>query len=246
MILIAGDIHANFDLFFERVANLSTRPTAILQVGDLGGKSKEYPDFPTPTYFIQGNHENWDLLYGKGEGAEPLFSGVHSNSANIYVPRNLHHLPNGRSIDVEGLCVVGLGGNYSSKYYVKGRSEMKGDRRRHFNYSEVLMCDKDSIEMECEMDRTFSDRECPPFHGVDILLTHEAPSPYMNRGRNCGIGKINEAIRNAEPELHFFGHHHHDGDYEYEGVKSYGLGMGYNTGILLDPKTLELERISLE
>ena len=101
-----------------------------------------------------------------------------------------------------------------------------------------------SLDAFCEIQKLMlgADRE---FKGVDILLTHEAPSPYMNRGRNCGIGQINEVIRNSKPKLHFFGHHHYDGEYEYEGVKSYGLGMGFRTGILLDPETLETKRINL-
>ena len=238
MILLLGDIHAEYRLLFDRLKNLNPQPTAILQVGDMGGEDKTYPDFPIPTYFIQGNHENWDTLYGTGD--YPLMQKD--------TPKNLYHIANGEMITVEGLFVAGLGGNYSSKFLSMSRSDLPQGRRRHFTQHEVDDCMVDSLKAWYDLNRVLIDlTEVPSieFSGVDILLTHEAPSPYMNRNRNCGIGKINEVIKNAEPKLHFFGHHHYDGEYEYEGVKSYGLGMGFLTGMLLDPETLKVERINL-
>jgi len=258
MILLVGDIHAEYRIFFERVAKLDPQPTAIFQVGDLGGVGKSYPDFPIPTYFIQGNHENWDLLYGK-DGSVPLYKNNMPDECCVAeqenTPENLYQITNGSIVLIDGLLILGLGGNYSSKFYPIPRRKIQGDRRRHFTEEEVLSCDHNSIKTIYEMNyllmqdlSTALDEdkdENPPFHGVDVMLTHEAPSPYVHRGKNCGVGQINGAIRNAQPKLHFFGHHHYDGEYEYEGVKSYGLGMGFKTGMLLDPKTLEVERVSL-
>jgi Icc-related predicted phosphoesterase len=219
MILIAGDIHANYINFFDGINRLHQEITACLQVGDLGGEDKIYPDFPIPTYFIQGNHENWGLLYD-------------DHLATAELPENLHQIYNGDIAprhEVEDLVVLGFGGNYSSRFFEKTRPEVQGGRRRHFFQEELerALC---------------TARDLGP---VDILLTHEAPSPYMNRGRNCGIGIINQLIREVKPKLHFFGHHHYYGEYEYEGVKSYGLNMGFRSAALLDPKTLEVKVVSM-
>jgi hypothetical protein len=257
MILILGDVHKEFRLLFDRLGRLNPQPTAILQVGDLGGETAVYPDFPIPTYFIQGNHENWDTLYGKNNELACSFFTC------TPLAKNLYRIGNGTMVCIEGLHVLGLGGNYSSKNYFKFRSSLQGGRRRHFTHEEVTECKVELLKSRLDNLLPFF-RECytstgafegdearklieTPLEGdgVDILLTHEAPSPYVVKDRNCGIGVINEAIHNSRPKLHFFGHHHYDGEYEYEGVKSYGLGMGYLTGVMLDPITLEVKRINL-
>jgi hypothetical protein len=224
MILVLGDVHSEYRLLFERLERLNPKPTAILQVGDLGSEDGDYPDFPIPTYFIQGNHENWDILYGNNN----------CNASKTDIADNLHLIRNGCGMELGGLYILGLGGNYSSRFLNLHREEISGGRNRHFTQEEINSCANDIFDVP-EL----------RFKGVDVLLTHEAPSPYTVKGRNCGIGKINEVISLSKPKLHFFGHHHYDSDHEYEGVKSYGLGRGFISGALLDPDTLEVKRVNL-
>lgn len=211
MILISGDIHAEFRIFYERLEKMNV--DLCLQVGDMGDEKKEYVEPPIPIYFIQGNHENWGILFdGK-------------------LPKNLYYIDNGGMIEVEGLKVIGFGGNYSSRYYDKKKSEIQGARKRHY--------------VKEEFDRALINATRVEPETVDVLITHEAPSPYTHRGMDCGKEQISDLVQSIKPRVHFFGHHHYYGEYDYFGVKSYGLNYGYKEGILLNPETFEIERVFL-
>jgi hypothetical protein len=92
---LVGDFHGDhkrpaFDLFVRQVL-----PDAILQVGDL----QDYRGFGTPTHFIRGNHECWEVLDEMRKG--------------LRKPANLHYLPDGERLTLGGMSVVGVGGNWS-------------------------------------------------------------------------------------------------------------------------------------
>jgi len=218
MIGFIGDIHGNFDLLFDRMEQHKEIDTWV-QVGDFGGETKIYKASPKPIYFISGNHENWDEI-------EKMDNGNYLN--------NLYHIKNGGYVDVGpcGIRVLGLGGNYSPSYYDKKRKDLCGERRRHF-----VKEDFDKVkDLIVNLDR-----------GIDILITHEAPSPYIKGEgkRNMGQPLINELINIVKPKMYFFGHHHYDSITEYEGVPSIGLGFGFKTFIKFDPVEFSIKRISI-
>jgi len=211
MIAILGDIHYEFRILFRgMVSNSHKDVTAWVQVGDLGAEKKSYPDFPAPTYFISGNHENWDEI-------EKIDAGKG--------PKNLFHIKNGEMVTIEGINILGFGGNFSPRWYPEDSSKIPPTRRKHFLLSqyETAISHKD----------------------VDVLITHEAPSPYVRRNQDIGQYVITDLLREVKPRLHFFGHHHYSGDYIYEGIPSYGLAKGFKDFVKLDPKTFKLKRCPL-
>jgi hypothetical protein len=73
--IIIGDVHCEWDLANQTVNSaLAEHPdvTCVIQVGDLGdgwptrnGPSRWHPDFDLPVIWIDGNHENFDMLQGE-------------------------------------------------------------------------------------------------------------------------------------------------------------------------------------
>ena len=120
--LVLGDAHA--DDPDNRDALLAVYRDAdaevALQVGDLG-----YYDLPSPTWFVAGNNEDFDVV-------EALRRG----DASLYGERNLHLLAS-TADEVAGLTVAGLSGNYAPTWYDRTRDELVGDRRRHFVRDDV-------------------------------------------------------------------------------------------------------------
>ena len=216
MIGFIGDIHANFDLLFERMEQHKEISTWV-QVGDFGDTKKSYKVPPKPIYFISGNHENWDEI-------EEMDKGL--------ILDHLYHIENGGYVDVGlyGIRILGFGGNYSSTYYTKKRKDIQGERRRHFLEEDF----NKAIDLLPNLDR-----------GIDIVITHEAADPYMKGRRNMGQPIINELLKIVKPKMYFFGHHHYDSITEYEGVPSIGLGYGFKTYIQFDPKDFSIKRMPM-
>jgi hypothetical protein len=75
---------------------------------------------------------------------------------------------------------------------------------------------------------------------VDVLLTHEAPSPYLKGPRDIGQPLIAELSALLKPKIHVFGHHHRYGIYNYGVVKTVGLEYGWSHAVLWDETTGEI------
>lgn len=75
-----ADIHGNFDALQRAIERHPDVPLWIC-VGDLASRSGEYPEPPTPLYWIKGNNENFDRIAAWQAGGPG--------------PRNLHYIPNG-------------------------------------------------------------------------------------------------------------------------------------------------------
>jgi Icc-related predicted phosphoesterase len=211
MIGALGDIHGDF-ASVRRIMQKHPDVRAWLCVGDVADAAGHYEPFDAPTYWIQGNNENFDRL------------------AASDLPANLHFIPNGTLTVVEGLRVAGLGGTYAPTMYDVAPAELphpkKGtakatelaDRRRHFVRSQV--------------------EACKQMTGVDILLTHEAPRPFRVKGIDAGKTPINELLAAMKPRLHLFGHHHRLAEAEVQGVKSVCLDLVGHSYLLVEPATL--------
>ncbi len=137
--LVLGDAHA--DEKAKREALLAafgeTDADRALQVGDL-----QYYELPVPTWFVAGNDEDLNVIEALREGREP--EGV----------RNVHVLASD-AVDLKGLRVAGLSGNYAPTQFDKPRSELEDERRRHFV--------REDVERTLELT------------DVDVFLAHEAP-----------------------------------------------------------------------
>jgi len=205
---LLGDVHGKFDIIFE-IIKQNPNVKRWFQIGDLGGEKDIYPLFPSNFHFIQGNHENWDYIQELKETNNPLF------------------LPNGSLRcykDLDDVYSVGvLGGNYSSNQYKKKTDSLCGSRRRHFTVEEYENLVLQRVSTYKVID-------------TSILLTHEAPSPYIKTFKDIGIPLISNLVDFMRPTIHFFGHHHCFTEQVVEGVHSIGLDYAYNSYVLYDLK----------
>jgi Icc-related predicted phosphoesterase len=150
---------------------------------------------------------------------------------------NLHFIPNGTAATVGTLTVAGLGGTHAPRWYDVPAAQLphkpKDDKRRHFVREEVEACKR--------------------LRGVDILMTHEAPRPFIvvpeavpgKQGRRLDAGKppINDVLATVKPRLHLCGHHHRFVESEREGVRSVCLDRINRSYLLIDAETLEYRKV---
>jgi Icc-related predicted phosphoesterase len=195
-----------------------------LCVGDLASRSGIYPEPAKPLYWIKGNNENFDRIAEFEAGKAPA--------------TNLRFIPNGTAVTAGPLRVAGLGGTFAPTWFDTPASKLphtpRDDKRRHF------------VREEAEA--------CGALGPVDILMTHEAPRPFvivdeptpgMPRARRRDAGKpaINTVLATLKPRLHLCGHHHRFSETEREGVRSVCIDRVNRSYLLIDAKTLEYEKI---
>jgi predicted phosphodiesterase len=166
----------------------------------------------------------------------PLYwiSGNHENWGKIEkmdkgilkIP-NLIHLANAETAPLGKARILGLGGNYSPTYYGFKKAKLPKGRERHYVESEI--------------------QKCLESRNIDILITHEAPSPYYRNGEDIGRQEITDILRATKPRIHFFGHHHRFGVFEIaEGIKSVCLDKPKTSWLKLDTESFRFERIITE
>ncbi|MEX1128893.1 MAG: metallophosphoesterase [Vicinamibacterales bacterium] len=93
-----GDIHGAF----AAARNIMERHPEVpfwLCVGDVADAEGRYEPLPAPLHWIKGNNEDFDTI-----------------AAGAF-PENLHHIPNGQLIELEGLRIAGLGGTFAPTMY---------------------------------------------------------------------------------------------------------------------------------
>lgn len=192
--------------------------------GDIASGTGAYPQPPAPLYWIKGNNENFDRI-AEWEAGRDLVA-------------NLHYIANGTAVRVGPLTVAGLGGTYAPTWYDTPAARLphtpKDDKRRHFVRDEVEACKR--------------------LRSVDILMTHEAPRPFIvtdeprpgaaTRRREAGKPAINDVLAALKPRLHVCGHHHRFVETEREGVRSVCIDRVNRSYLVIDAGTLEYEKIN--
>lgn len=232
-----ADIHGNFDALRSA---MERHPEVRLWicVGDLASSTGAYPEPIAPIYWIKGNNENFDRIaeWEAGRGGAP----------------KLHLIRNGTAVQVGPLTVAGLGGTFAptwyetpaaelppgpaagaaGRQYLLARSARVDDKRRHFVREEVEAAKR--------------------LRGVDILMTHEAPKPFIvtsgtrpgaSRRLDAGKPPINELLAALKPRLHLYGHHHRFVETEREGVRSVCIDRINRSYLLIDADTLQYQKI---
>lgn len=204
--LVLGDAHADdpdnrralFAAYRDADADMA------LQLGDL-----IHYDLPIPTYFIAGNNEDFDTI-------DALRHGRVESSAvtNAF-------LLAGKAVEVEGLRVAGLSGNYAPTQFERPRPNLHGERRRHFV--------REDVEAVKQLD------------DVDVLLTHEAPHGLpVSESYEVGCNHIDELIEAVQPRLCLVGHHHEHAETTYGDTRVVGIAPVWKRYYRLNPTTLEL------
>ncbi len=231
MILCAsGDTHGALERLYADVAeferSLKIRFEALLHVGDFGvwpdadkvdratrdhEGAGDFPRWlndrrgvPRPTWFIKGNHED--------------FEWIDSRESPEVLP-GLHYIPNGRSVDLpdgkSAIRVAGLGGCFGGKDYE--RRSLKGYSKRHYTRWEI-----ESLEAHRPIDVLLL-HDAPK--GVEIPKSRGA---YLSDAEG-----LDRAIVAVKPRLCFFGHHHARVRTEVEGVPCLGLNIVGRPGNLV-------------
>ncbi len=212
---------------FEAMARAMARHPDVrfwLCVGDLASRAGVYPEPAKPLYWIKGNNENFDRI-ADFEAGKNLVA-------------NLHFIRNGTAVDAGPLRVAGLGGTFAPTWFDTPCSRLphtpRDDKRRHFVREEAEACRR--------------------LTAVDILMTHEAPRPFIlvdeptpgmprPRRRDAGKPAINDVLATLKPRLHLCGHHHRFLETERDGVPSVCIDRVNRSYLLIDAKTLEYEKI---
>jgi hypothetical protein len=230
---VVADVHGNFEALLAAM----TRHAGVawwLCVGDLASRAGAYPEPPAPLHWIKGNNENYDAV-------EQFVNG------SVSIP-NLHYIPNGHAIEIDGLRIAGLGGTYAPRFYESpaaslprvgpsrrhrgsaGDTKARDDRRRHFVHEEVEACAR--------------------LRGIDILLTHEAPRRFWvederrpGRGHDAGQTPINQVLAALKPRLHLFGHHHLFAHDVRQGVVSICVDRVSRSYLLVDRDSWHWQKI---
>ncbi len=202
-IVFVGDIHGQLDEMYKRVAQVSSDVQAIVQVGDfeairtpsdisnvLGPKKyRNLGDFskyhneeklaPVPTYFIGGNHEDYDFL-------------DQNHPEGFDVAPRIHYLGRSGVIEIEGVKIGFLSGIYAPD---------KFDRKRKFsNKSEGIHSGKSRRKAIY-----FNKEDVSRIGECDVLIAHDPPGTIQEREYN----PIDEIIQKFTPKLAVFGHLHY-------------------------------------
>jgi uncharacterized protein len=233
-----GDVHGDFGTV-RRILGRHPDVPFWLSVGDLADDEGRYESFGAPIYWIKGNNESFDAI------ASGRFDAT------------LIHVPNGQVVEVplrqvgdtartrggghrSLLRIAGLGGTFAPTWYETPATDLphpvkstrkateRADKRRHFVREEV--------------------EACLAFRGIDVFLTHEAPSPFRafpgGRGPDAGKTVITEILAAVQPRLHLFGHHHRFTEQTIAGVRSVGLDLVSRSYLLIDPDALGYHVVS--
>lgn len=168
MIYITGDTHGNYYDFEDRLSKVNPQPDdTVIVCGDFGfvwGDNihenflNALSDFPFTIAFIDGNHENFDLLY--------QYPVVEWNGGKIHKVRdNIFHLMRGECFTIEGYTFFCFGGAYSidkmyRRPYIEWWSQEQPNNAEYNNARRNL---------------EFRD------YKVDYVLTHTIPDSFIYR-----------------------------------------------------------------
>lgn len=203
--LVLGDAHAT-DLDRRRALSAAydaANADVALQLGDL-----ESYDLPVETWFVAGNNEDFDVIDALRDGTDR----PDVDNANLLAST---------SVELAGLRIAGLSGNYAPTQYDLPRSQLVGDRRRHFTRTDV--------------------ERLADIEGIDVLLTHEAPKGLLYYGYDPGCERINDLLDATDPDLCLVGHHHRHREAEIRGCRVVSLEPVWERYYTLDPSTLTLD-----
>lgn len=215
MVYVTGDTHGN-QHEWQSIDALLQPGDAIIITGDFGylwcGSRREKQFFdqlakkPYTVLFIDGNHENFDLLH-----ALPI-ENWHGGRVHFLRP-NLIHLMRGEVYEIEGKRVFVFGGGYSLD---------KARRKPGVSWwPEELPSEAEYRNAEAHL-RALREKNQP----VDYIITHTAPSDsiyYLSRIPRYGVRidvtedwelvSFLDRVSSAwSPKKWYFGHYHVDAE----------------------------------
>lgn len=229
-IFITGDCHGEYTKFnaenFKRQKDL-TKNDYMIVAGDFGYWDnspdqiwwrKWLEDKPFTTLFIDGNHENYDML------AELPVTEWNGGKVQ-FVNDSIIHLMRGQVFNIDGTTFFAFGGAKSHDIrdgiFEKGSAELKNIMAREHKTHEYLMYRvnheswwKEEMPNENEMEEGLINLE-KAGNKVDYIVTHEGPSSNVRLfGRGFEPDAFSEYLEKirvkASYKEWFFGHYHVD------------------------------------
>jgi hypothetical protein len=201
MIYITGDTHGDIDFKKLKVyfAHRYASPKDILIIlGDAGiiwSKSEEYTSEYSllgPTVlFIDGNHENFDLL-----NKFPVVE-IYSGKAH-YIDENIYHLCRGEIFKINGLSFLAMGGARSTDRHLRREGESW--------WKDEAITEKDMANAQKNLER---------YHcSVDCVLTHCAPTRIVTNHLHYESDHNTDLLQDLMAQITYrhwyFGHYHCD------------------------------------
>lgn len=214
MVYITGDMHGEQRLndvieFSKRNKNATT----LIVLGDFGGIWKnndftiinELSELKSDILFIDGNHENFDLL-----NTYPIEDW---NGGQVHkISHNIRHLIRGYVFNIEG-----------NRYFAFGGAESKDKckRREHVSWWKQEIASMEDIEIA---QHTLSKNET-----VDYVITHVGQMEIVQEMSRISprfqVDKqsvtVSQLLQNTKYYRWFFGHYHSDVDYITDDCKNY-------------------------
>jgi len=209
-IYVTGDTHGGID--FMKLAALAmkvkglTRDDYVIVAGDFGGvwskgtlerDLSKYIRLPYTVLFVDGNHENFDLL-----NAMPV-EEWHGGKIHR-VAENVIHLMRGQIFTICGKIFFSFGGAESTdkEWRLEGRSWWPQEVPNYADYDEAY---KNLSAVGNKVDYIIS-------HTIDektLLLPPLAQYDYEAFGTNRGLSNFEQTV---EYKHWYFGHYHIDAD----------------------------------
>ena len=212
MIFITGDTHGTHDFskltkFAELNLNL-TKSDYLIIAGDFGGvwcaetlrkDLKPYIDLPFTVLFVDGNHENFDLLNG--------FPVEIWNGGKVHKIRNdIIHLMRGQVFKIDGNSFFTFGGGTSVDKYL---------RRERISWWPQEMPSYEELDEAIANLKRYGNE-------VDIIVTHACDEralyypPLRTKYKSMTAYRENQMLSYFEENIGYkhwyFGHYHEDGE----------------------------------
>ena len=211
MILVTGDTHGTYDynkIYLLNKRGILSKNDYLIIAGDFGGVWNKktldddlsyYTKLPFNVLFVDGNHENFDLL---NSYQVEIWNGgkIHKIKDNIY------HLMRGQIFTIENKTIFTFGG---------GTSIDKMWREEHISWW------KEEIPSEKEIDE--AKKNLKKYNNkVDFIITHSIdrkalynPKLFI-KGNKCKEYEDNVILdwfeENVSYKHWYFGHYHLDAD----------------------------------
>jgi len=227
-ICCVGDLHGKINKMYEEIQAFEDRLDVIfsyiLQVGDFGiwtkdsivdratknhGDVGDFPakyeqkiPVPVPTFFVKGNHEDFEFL------------SLFKLDNKIVLPR-LHYLSNGSRVKLginDPVVIGGIGGCYGYSSY--DRKDLKQCKQRHYTKVEI-----ENLIKEGPID-IFITHDAP----------HNLEFKGFGRTYKAEATGLENVVKECRPKLWIFGHHHSHIITEIEDTLVVGLSKIGNYG----------------
>lgn len=206
VVYVTGDMHGDESRLYDRNWRKLRPKDTLIICGDFGflwdgsNREKKILEYlgsrKFTVAFLDGTHENFDLLYSK---RETIWKGgrVHRISGNLF------HLMRGQVFNIEGIRIFTFGGGESTD------KEMRMEQNRWWR--QEMPTPEEMAEGAQRLDEEGLE--------VDYILTHEPPSlvksaMLLRSGEPDRINKLNgyleEISRSCKYKHWYFGSMHED------------------------------------